>query len=37
MLNWLQVSASTKLSEVDERESNKLEAKMTNLFCLKAQ
>jgi hypothetical protein len=36
IMNWLQVSASTKLSEVDKRESNEFEAKMTNLFSLKA-
>src|SRR5207244_9642080 len=36
-LNWLQVSASTKLPEIDEREGNKFEPKMTNVFGLKAQ
>src|SRR5207248_1868708 len=36
-MNWLQVSASTKLPEIDEREGNKFEPKMTNVFGLKAQ
>jgi hypothetical protein len=27
-VNWLQVSAFTKLSEVDKRESNEFEAEM---------
>src|SRR5712692_1125386 len=35
--NWLQVSASTKLPEIDEREGEKLETEMMNLFGLKAQ
>ena len=35
--NWLQVSAPTKLSEVDEREGDEFESKMMNLFSLKAQ
>jgi hypothetical protein len=33
----LQVSASTKLSEIDEREGKELEAQVTTLFGLKAQ
>jgi hypothetical protein len=37
LTNWLQVSASTKLPEVEERKGDKLEAKMMNLFSLKAQ
>src|SRR5438132_840501 len=37
LLNWLQVSASAKLSKVDEREGQEFEAKMTNLLGLKAQ
>jgi len=36
-VNWLQVSASTKPSEVDEREGDKFAPKMMNLFGLKAQ
>ena len=36
-VNWLQVSASTKLPEVDERKGDKFEPKMMNLFSLKAQ
>src|SRR6266849_8512160 len=35
--NWLQVSVSTKLPEIDEREGNKFEPQMTTLFGLKAQ
>jgi hypothetical protein len=31
-LNWLQVSAVTKLSEIDEAESNEFESEMTSLF-----
>jgi hypothetical protein len=30
--NWLQVSAVTKLSEIDEAESNEFESEMTSLF-----
>jgi len=37
VLNWLQVSASTKLSEIDEREGKEFEPQMTTLFGLKAQ
>jgi hypothetical protein len=33
----LQVSASTELFEIDEREGEEFEAEMTNLFSLKAQ
>ena len=32
LLNWLQVSAHTKLSEIDEAESNEFESEMTSLF-----
>src|SRR5713226_7896539 len=35
--NWLQVSASTKLSEIDECEGEEFEPEMTNLCGLKAQ
>src|SRR5712692_7811185 len=35
--NWLQVSVSTKLPEIDEREGNKFAPQMTTLFGLKAQ
>jgi hypothetical protein len=35
--NWLQVSASTKLPEIDEREGKEFEPQMTTLFGLKAQ
>src|SRR5262249_21122270 len=35
--NWLQVSVSTKLPEVDEGEGEEFEPKMTSLFGLKAQ
>ena len=34
--NWLQVLASTKLSEIDEREGEKFEPEVTGLFGLKA-
>jgi len=37
LTNWLQVSASTKLSEIDEREGKEFEPQMTTLFGLKAQ
>ena len=33
----LQVLASTKLSEIDEREGHEFETEMPNLFGLKAQ
>src|SRR6266852_6770823 len=36
-MNWLQVSVSTKLPEIDEREGNKFEPQMTTLCGLKAQ
>src|SRR5215813_4797709 len=36
-MNWLQVSASTELPEVDECEGDEFEPKMTTLFGLKAQ
>jgi hypothetical protein len=36
-LNWLQVSASTKLPEIDEREGDQFEPKMMTRFGLKAQ
>src|SRR5262245_7760802 len=35
--NWLQVLASTKLSEIDERKGDKFETEMVTLFGLKAQ
>jgi hypothetical protein len=36
LLNWLQVSRFTKLSEIDERESDQLDPSMTILLGLKA-
>jgi hypothetical protein len=36
-MNWLQVSASTKRPEIEEREGDKFEPKLTTLFGLKAQ
>src|SRR5213596_2371984 len=35
--NWLQVLASAKLPEIDERERKEFESQMTNLYGLKAQ
>jgi len=36
-MNWLQVSASTKLSEIDEGKGKEFEAKVMDLLGLKAQ
>jgi len=37
ILNWLQVSCSTELPEIDQGISHEFEAKMVHLFGLKTQ